>query len=47
MVEKISNWYNGFSWNAKDFVYNPFSTMLLMKKQEFKNYWFESGTPTF
>jgi hypothetical protein len=43
----VRYWYNGFSWNGKDFVYNPFSTMLLMKKQEFKNYWFESGTPSF
>ena len=47
MVDKIRYWYNGFSWNGQDFVYNPYSTMLLMKKQEFKNYWFESGTPTF
>ncbi|MDZ7881360.1 MAG: AAA family ATPase [Saprospiraceae bacterium] len=47
VVEKMRFWYNGFSWNGKDFVYNPFSTMLLMKKQEFKNYWFETGTPSF
>ncbi len=47
IMDKIRYWYNGFSWNAKDFVYNPYSTMLLMKKQEFENYWFESGTPTF
>jgi Predicted AAA-ATPase/PD-(D/E)XK nuclease superfamily len=47
IVDKMRFWYNGFSWNAKDFVYNPFSTMLLMKKQEFKNYWFETGTPSF
>jgi hypothetical protein len=47
MMDKIRYWYNGFSWNAEDFVYNPFSTMLLMKYQAFKNYWFESGTPTF
>jgi hypothetical protein len=47
IVDKVRYWYNGFSWNGKDFVYNPFSTMLLMKKQEFKNYWFESGTPSF
>jgi hypothetical protein len=44
---EIRYWYNGFSWNAVDFVYNPFSTMLLMEKQKFSNYWFESGTPTF
>jgi hypothetical protein len=47
IVEKMRFWYNGFSWNGKDFVYNPFSTMLLMKHQEFKNYWFETGTPSF
>jgi hypothetical protein len=46
-IEKIRYWYNGFSWNAIDFVYNPFSTMLLMDSLVFKNYWFESGTPTF
>ena len=47
IVDKIRYWYNGFSWNAYDFVYNPYSTMLLMEKQVFDNYWFESGTPTF
>lgn len=47
IVDKIRFWYDGFSWNAKDFVYNPYSTMYLMEKQEFKNYWFETGTPTF
>jgi hypothetical protein len=47
IMDKIRYWYDGFSWNAKDFVYNPFSTMRLMDNLEFKNYWFESGTPTF
>lgn len=47
ILEKVRYWYDGFSWNGKDFVYNPFSTMLLMKKKVFKNYWFDSGTPTF
>ena len=31
VMAKIKHWYNGFSWNAFDFVYNPYSTMLLMK----------------
>jgi Predicted AAA-ATPase/PD-(D/E)XK nuclease superfamily len=47
IVEKIRFWYNGFSWNAKDFVYNPFSFMKLMESLVFDDYWFESGTPTF
>ena len=47
IIEKVRFWYDGFSWDAKNFVYNPFSTMYLMKNQKFDNYWFESGTPTF
>jgi hypothetical protein len=47
IVDKIRFWYNGFSWNAKEFVYNPYSTMLLMESLQFRNYWFDSGTPTF
>ena len=47
IMDKIKYWYNGFSWNAVDFVYNPYSTMLLMKKQAFDHYWFSTGTPTF
>ena len=47
IVDKIRYWYDGFSWNAMEFVYNPYSTMLLMESLQFKNYWFDSGTPTF
>jgi Predicted AAA-ATPase/PD-(D/E)XK nuclease superfamily len=47
IMAKIKYWYDGFSWNAVDFVYNPYSTMLLMENQAFKHYWFSSGTPTF
>ena len=47
IMDKIRYWYNGFSWNARDFVYNPYSTMLLMERQAFEHYWFSSGTPTF
>jgi hypothetical protein len=47
IVDKMRYWYDGFSWDATNFVYNPFSTMLLMEKKAFKNYWFESGTPSF
>lgn len=47
IMEKIKYWYDGFSWNALDFVYNPYSTMLLMETQSFNHFWFSSGTPTF
>ena len=45
--EKIKKWYNGYSWDGKSSVYNPFSLLHFFRGKEFKNYWFESGTPTF
>jgi hypothetical protein len=47
VLSLIKRWYNGYSWDGKTFVYNPFSTLLFFDKKEFKGYWFETGTPTF
>ncbi|MBI4647674.1 MAG: AAA family ATPase, partial [Bacteroidia bacterium] len=43
----IRDWYNGYSWNGNDFVYNPFSLINYFSKLQFRNYWFATGTPTF
>ncbi len=46
--EKIKKWYNGYSWGAEPKVYNPFSLLNFFSSEgQFKNYWFETGTPTF
>ena len=42
----IKEWYNGYSWNGKDFLYNPFSILNLFGTGEFNNYWFDTGSPT-
>ena len=47
LLKKIKHWYNGYSWNGKDSVYNPFSVLKLFEEQRFRNYWFATGTPTF
>jgi hypothetical protein len=47
LLTKIKIWYDGYSWNAKDRLYNPFSILNLFAEQRFSNYWFASGTPTF
>ncbi|WP_069472940.1 ATP-binding protein [Candidatus Marithrix sp. Canyon 246] len=47
LLTKIKTWYNGYSWNAKDTLYNPFSILNLFMDQRFSNYWFATGTPTF
>jgi hypothetical protein len=47
LLAKIKTWYNGYSWNGKDKLYNPFSILNLLAEQRFSNYWFATGTPTF
>lgn len=41
-------WYNGYKFHQDaPSVYNPVSLMKCFMNEEFKNYWFETGTPTF
>lgn len=47
VLKEIKRWYNGYSWDGKNFVYNPYSLLNFLDQYEFKNYWFESGTPSF
>lgn len=47
LMEAIRKWYNGYSWDGKNFVYNPFSILNLFNTNNFENFWFSSGTPTF
>ncbi|MGB0524262.1 MAG: AAA family ATPase [Flammeovirgaceae bacterium] len=47
LLAKIQEWYNGYSWNGKDRVYNPFSILNFFHGEVFQNFWFETGTPTF
>ena len=47
LLDKIKYWYNGYSWNAKDFVYNPHSILNLFSDYIFDNFWFTTGTPRF
>ncbi|MCB1156548.1 MAG: ATP-binding protein [Leptospiraceae bacterium] len=44
--EKLKLWYNGYNFLG-DKVYNPFDILLFFDKGEFKNYWFETGSPSF
>jgi hypothetical protein len=47
LSETLRKWYNGYSWDGENFVYNPYSILNLFHKNKFKNYWFATGTPTF
>ncbi|MEO0041496.1 MAG: hypothetical protein RL329_944, partial [Bacteroidota bacterium] len=47
LLAEMQVWYNGYSWDGKTWVYNPCGTLEFLFSPEFRNYWFESGTPTF
>jgi hypothetical protein len=46
-LEKMKLWYNGYSWDASTFVYNPFSVLNFFENETYSNFWFATGTPTF
>ncbi|MCB4205589.1 ATP-binding protein [Deferribacterales bacterium Es71-Z0220] len=46
-LEKVKKWYNGYNF-LKDNVYNPFDILQFISNEFlFRNYWFETGTPSF
>ncbi|MDR3292084.1 MAG: ATP-binding protein [Methanobrevibacter sp.] len=47
LLKLIKNWYNGYSWDGVNFLYNPYSILSFFDNNEFDNYWFETGTPSF
>jgi hypothetical protein len=47
LTQAIRKWYNGYSWDGENFVYNPFSILNLFNASRFENFWFATGTPTF
>jgi len=47
MLKGLKLWYDGYSFDGKTFLYNPFSLLNFFRKSEFGNFWFATGTPTF
>ena len=46
-LDRLKAWYNGYNFLG-DNVYNPFDILLFIRNEFlYKNYWFETGTPTF
>jgi hypothetical protein len=47
ILQEIKAWYDGYSWDVKTRVYNPFSLLSFMAEPVFRNYWFATGSPSF
>ena len=45
--KKFKRWYNGYQWLGEP-VYNPYDVLLFIDSQRlYRNYWFETGSPSF
>ncbi|MDR2612639.1 MAG: ATP-binding protein, partial [Deltaproteobacteria bacterium] len=43
----VLEWYDGYSWDGRNTVINPFSLLNFLKKVRFSSFWFGSGSPSF
>jgi hypothetical protein len=47
-LQKLRQWYNGYQFTKKNLrVYNPYSIVNVFAQNDFKNFWFETATPSF
>jgi hypothetical protein len=48
LLDKMREWYNGYRFHQNaEKVYNPVSVNNFFSRNEFVNFWFATGTPTF
>jgi hypothetical protein len=45
--EQLKFWYNGYSWDGRSRLYCPFSVLTFFSSQQFRPFWYETGTPSF
>ncbi|MDR1081799.1 MAG: AAA family ATPase, partial [Deltaproteobacteria bacterium] len=43
-MDLLKFWYDGYTWDGKKKVFNPFSITNCLYKKEFNSYWYDSGT---
>ena len=47
LIDTMRVWYNGYSWDGENRLYNPFGTLRFFANQKFQNHWFATGSPNF
>jgi len=45
--DDILAWYDGYSWDGKTRVINPFSLLSCFMQKRFSSFWYSSGSPKF
>jgi hypothetical protein len=46
LLSEIKQWYDGYTWDGKTKIYNPYSIINFFSSKEFLNFWFDTATPT-
>ncbi|GAA5818576.1 MAG: AAA family ATPase [Methanobrevibacter sp. CfCl-M3] len=46
-LERIDYFYDGYSWDGVNNVFNPNSTLRALAQKRFSSFWFSTGTPSF
>ncbi len=46
LLAETKRWYNGYSWDGINSVYNPYSILNFLYSGKFLNHWFSTSTPT-
>ncbi|MDR3222930.1 MAG: ATP-binding protein [Methanobrevibacter sp.] len=46
-LDKINYFYDGYSWDGVNNVFNPNSTLRGLSQKKFQSFWFSTGTPKF
>ena len=47
LLDQMGRYYDGFCFDGKTKLYNPFSIMQCLAKARLGNYWYKSGSPSF
>jgi len=47
LASQISQWYDGYSWDGENRLFNPFSILSYFADEQFSNFWWQTGTPSF
>ena len=45
--KEILSWYDGYSWDGKTQVINPFALLNFFCEERFSSFWYSSGSPKF
>ncbi|KZX12819.1 ATP-binding protein [Methanobrevibacter curvatus] len=47
VLDKVNHFYDGYSWDGINRLFNPYSTLRALSQKEFSSFWYGTGTPSF